>query len=574
MKLAGLYSAIARSGWIVALLLFVAAVLLAGVSAGGPATAEEAGFLLAAESLARDGDLVLSVEDESRMRLQSWAETIRPRLRLMNGQVLRFGEPWIYPALLAPFVVSAPRAGPVVLNTILLAVVILVGARSVRRRTGKPGSWTIVAVVFGSAVAIYLSVTLPVLFLSAVTVSAMALFSTAAPSVKERLDDMYQPDDYYLEQLGSWRLVARALLGGFLVGIVAAHHVLFTLLLLAAPILAGRRAWTRVLPAAVAGAALALLLVWPISGLWPEVGIVPGSGQQVEVSVGSGATGVERAEVFEQRGRGLFPPSPRLLGWNVFYALAGSHVGLLPYFFPLIVLLFVWRRSDRGGLLLVVAALGLCGSFLISPFDFAGLPAAVGNSVFVPFFVSLWWLPIRPLGARGGLLGLIVGLAILWPLWSPSRTALAQLESGASRGDVLDRLPYETTQRDLPVRGDVVTRDLLVRPLGGLQSGGRRGHFSLPAGGHADILVAAPQPLSSIDLLFDSAAGTEVEISGGAPGDMILTPSGGVTFRVLPHDSRIRHPVWWSDESYTFYRLRVRMPDVFRETTFSISSAR
>jgi hypothetical protein len=557
----------AGSGWIAVALLLLSAVIMSAMSASDPTTAEEAGFRLAAESLARDGDLVLSFEDESRMRLEGWTESVRPQMRLVEERILRFGEPWFYPALLVPFVRAAPRMGPVVLNSLLLAIALVAGARSLKRRTGESGAWTMAALVFGSALALYVSATLPVILLVSATTCALALFSSASPSAGKRLHDLYPEDPR------GWPLIGRSVVGGFLLGMVAAHHVLYVLLLLGPLILTSRRRWRSVLPAGLAGAAVALALTWSVSGLWPDQGIVPSAGQQVEVNIGAGVTGVERAEIFEPGDEEGIRLSPRLLAWNSLYAMVGSHVGLLPYFAPLLLLLVAWSGSGRS-LLLGVAILGLAMGIYLAPFDFAGLPAAVGNKLFIPFYVSLWWLPIRPFEPRTGLIGVLLGLAILWPLWTPpGESPLAGLQAGRSRGPVLSRLPYETSQRDLPVRGEVVTRDLLVRPVGGVEAGGRRGHFRLPLGGRADLLIATSQSLSSLDLRFDAAAGTSLEIRGGEAGDMILTPDGGVAFRVRPQGGRIRHPVWWSREAHTFYRLRFSMPDASGATVFSISSA-
>jgi hypothetical protein len=434
-----------------------------------------------------------------------------------------------------------------------------------------------VAVVFGSVVALYISVTLPGVFLVALTACALALLTPPGPGVDELSEGdpsggLYRPREFYLEGVGHWHLIGRSLVGGLMLGVVAAHQVVYLLLLLAAPVLSARRHWRLVVPAAVVGTLLALALTWQISGLWSEVTIVPGAGEPVEVTVGPGVTEIEKADLLVQE-RGSLTHSPRLLGWNALYAAVGSRIGVVPHFAPALFLLVVWRRSDGGWLLLVLTVLGLLVSTLIAPFDFAGLPAAIGNSVFLPFYVLLWFLPMRPLGPRAGLLAVAVGVAILWPLWVSSEGPLARLQAGTSRGPVLDRLPHETTQRDLPVGGEVVTRDLLVRSMSGLRAGGRGGHFRLPKGGQADLLIAAPGELRALEFQFDAAASTDVNDSGGEVGDMILDPSGGVVFKVLPTPSRVRHPVWWSQDLHSFYRIRVAMPNASGETTFSISSA-
>ena len=89
-----------------------------------------------------------------------------------------------------------------------------------------------------------------------------------------------------------------------------------------------------------------------------------------------------------------------------------------------------------------------------------------------------------------------------------------------------------------------------------------------------DLLIAAPGPPASFDLQFDSLASTEIEVAGGEVGNTILSPGGGVTFRVVPQPSRVRHPVWWDEEPHTFFELRIEMPRASGETTFSIAATR
>ena len=559
------------AGSIVAALLLLAVAVSGLMSVGDPATSEEAGHRLAAESLARDGDLVLSTEDENRMRLGQWAGSVRPRLTLSDNGALRFERPWFYPLLLAPFARLSPAGGTVVVNVLLLLVTLVVSAGSVRRRTGESGSWTVIAVVFGSAVAAYVSASQPTLMLVAATATALALFAASRAVAGEALQEMY-PED-----VGRRGVTGRALVGGFLLGVVAAHHPLYLLLFAAPAAMLPPRRRSQGMTAAAIGGVLALAIVWPVSGLWPELAaeleLWPGKGQRVEVSVGEGPTGVEKVEIFEQQGRQLSMPSLHLLAWNSLYALTGSHVGVLPYFSPLLLLLLAWRGRSEGGAFVAIAVVALVASMLIWPFSFAGLPSAIGNSLFVPFYVLLWWLPVRPLGLRGALVALAVGGVLLWRLWVPGEAPLERLQAGHSRGWPLELLPYETTQRELPVHGEVVTRDLLVRPMGGVEPGGRQGHFRLPTSRRADLLIAAPQTLRSIELEFDAAAGTSLEVDGGEATDMILTPRGGVAFRVRLLEGRVRHPVWWSQKVHTFYRLGLAMPDAAGSTTFSISES-
>ena len=556
-------------GWVALGTLFFVTAVVGVVASADPPTAEEAGYRLAAHSLVRDGDLVLSIEDEGRMRLQGWPESIRPPMVLSEDKVLHFAEPFFYSLFLAPFITIAPRLGPIALNLLLFAVAAVAAATSLRRRTGDSAAWTITVAIFGSVLFTYALTALPVALMTAAVAVAFNLLSLDSPGKGRRLHDLYPGEP------GPVRFVVRSLVAGVLLGVVAAHHPLFVLLLIAPFSLLPQKRWGTGMPSVLVGAAMVLALTWLVSSLWTDLGVLPGSGQRVEVSVGSGLTGIERAELSERRldEWKLSLEAPKLLVWNALYAAVGRHVGLVPYFLPLLLLIVFWRQDEGGQLLLFLAAIGLLLPVVALPFDFAGLPAALGNRLFIPFYVALWWLPGRTPERAGGLIWLALGTIILWPLWIGGNP-LYGLENGElPRGPILERLPYETTQRDLPVRGELVTRDLLVRPLAGTVPGGRKGHFRLSKRSGGEILVASAAPIATLELGFDGGESTALEVGGGDVEDMILRPDGGVSFVVRLRQGRVRHPVWWSDEEHSFYRLRVAMPEAKGETTFSIGSA-
>jgi hypothetical protein len=558
-----------RWGWLLFGIVFVAALVAGGSSVSGPLSPEEAASRLASESLIRDGDLLFDFRDESRMRLSGWPEEVHPPMLIDASGIVRFEGPFLYTVLLSPLLAAWGDIGVLILNALLLLVTVIAAVPSLTWRYGGDSIWTITACLFGSVLFAYLPVSLPVLLLVAATSVALALISKGSAPAADGLPQMYE------DTKGTRQPTARLLVAGALLGLVAAHDPIYLLLLLLPVVMMHGKRRTRATLIVVAGALAVLAIVWISSGLWHERGLLPTGEQRVEVSVGEGLTGVERSRVAEgESSLRLSEGVGTLLFWDVVYSIVGRHVGLLPYFLPLALLLALWRPTTGRTGLAVLGAVGLVVSLVVYPFDFALLPEALGNRLFVPFFVIFWWLPARSFGRIGSLAILSLGVCFLWPLWVPGGGALANVGSGAfPRGALLDLLPTETTQRDLPMRGEVVTRDLLVRPGAGLQPGGRRGHFLLAQGRPGELVIASPGSIRELRLVFDAAAATSLEVEGGAVGSMTLTPDGGVAFDVLLDKSHIRHPVWWSPEVHSFHRLRLSMPAAKGATAFSIGPA-
>jgi hypothetical protein len=555
-------------GWIVFSVAFGAA-LVAGVSSvRGSLSAEEAAWRLAAESLIRDGDLVFDFQDESRMRMSGWPEEVHPSMLIDASGVVRFEGPVLYPVLLSPLIATFGDLGVLILNSLLLLLAVAAAVASLEWRCGGGSIWTVTACLFGSVLFAYLQTSLPVLLLVAATSVALTLISKRFASSADGLPEMYED----AKQIR--RPTVRFLAAGGLLGVVAAHHPVYLLLLAVPLVLTHGKRRLRATLLVLVGALAVLGSVWLLSGLWQESGLLPTSQQRVEVSVGEGLTGVERSRMTEgDFSFRLSEGTGALLLWNAVYSIVGRHVGLLPYFLPLAMLLALWRPTTGRTGLAVLAAAGLVVTLVLLPFDFALVPEALGNRMFVPFFVILWWLPARSFGRIGSLATLMLATTVLWPLWLPGGGILADVGSGRfPRGAVLDLLPPETTQRDLPMRGEVVTRDLLVRPGAGLQPAGRRGHFVLAKGRSGELVIASPASVRELQVVFDAAAATSLEVDGGTVGSMTLTPDGGVAFDVLLGKSRVRHPVWWSREVHSFHRLRLSMPTAKGTTVFSIGS--
>jgi len=166
------------------------------------------------------------------------------------------------------------------------------------------------------------------------------------------------------------------------------------------------------------------------------------------------------------------------------------------------------------------------------------------------------------------------------PLWLGLGAHPRSLRSTAVVTPVASRLPFETSQRYIPVSGEVVSRLLLVRPVKGgieLGSGPRLGQaqFVLRGGRRGELMVAAAGPLAFLDLEFGAGAGTELALEGGVVKDLLFRPDGGVTFRLKVEDALIRHRVWGRDGLHEVYMLKFSMPgEGSRDQAFSVSAQR
>jgi hypothetical protein len=117
--------------------------------------------------------------------------------------------------------------------------------------------------------------------------------------------------------------------------------------------------------------------------------------------------------------------SPRLVGRNAWYFLAGRYTGLLPYFpFALLALaLYAAGPKDRSRHLLAAAVGGYCLLvLLLRPLGWHGGPDALGNRAFALVYPALLFLPGWNAGAAGagrrGLVLLVLPAFVAGGIWT------------------------------------------------------------------------------------------------------------------------------------------------------------
>jgi hypothetical protein len=253
-------------------------------------------------------------------------------------------------------------------------------------------------------------------------------------------------------------------------------------------------------------------------------------------------------------------------------------VGLLPYYPALLLALWAFR-NDRLSWLLLAAFVAVAAAFLWTrPFNFYGGGGALANRYILPAYPALWFLARRP--ARGTLVLVpwvavaALGLAFLRPVWSDPWSFPLDPQRGYRWVSPLAArvLPYETTQDHLKPAGreDFLQGRLWIKPLSPAleaqltaapaSAAREAATMSLPAGTSVELIAGSPRPLRSLCLVPLASS----EKTAAPP--LALSVSGGIRpfyrvgvdpLRLEPASPFTRHAMWWTEEDYTLYRLRI-----------------
>jgi hypothetical protein len=544
---------------------------------------DEATYLMQAESLAWDGDLVYSRADFDRF-VAHWGE--RPEgLILQKGESsdrLAYGKPFFYALWSAPFTRVSPTRGPFVGNVVLLAFAAIGAALALRRTVGPAAPTWAALFVFASVAFAYAFWAHLDLFLMCLAALGLALVFGGAPEASDP---------------PRARAALRWLGAGALLAAVAYSRPFYLSLFLPAvlAILSGRSRRSARAALLLAGGALLLCLATlavqeTLAGSWtsygaqrrsfytatgyPEVDFPVATWDEMIARFGNAAW-LKQHDI-----AGINPGTPRLWAWNLLYLAAGQSVGIVPYLLPgLLGLLTWWGRppgAARWTLLVAVAATAF-GFFVLRPHNFYGGGASLGNRYLLPVYPALWFLPTRPLKPAWLLVTAAVAAPFLWPLWTAPR-AFPLDPQGAFRyvsRAAWDLLPYETTQNHLKPGGaqpDVEHHGLWLKPLTpSVRVGTGVGPLHLETGlGPGELLVGADHALERLDLVIETGA-PEVRIGGARVIGEDDRGAGRRRLRLELERPRARHPMWWTPEDFYLYWLRVEPAGGDAEATAAFS---
>ncbi|HEX6201607.1 MAG TPA: hypothetical protein VF100_01315, partial [Thermoanaerobaculia bacterium] len=264
---------------------------------------------------------------------------------------------------------------------------------------------------------------------------------------------------------------------------------------------------------------------------------------------------------------------PALWGWNGWYFLGGRHVGVLPYFLPLLLGVAVFSPRRGRWLLPLAVVVAVAGFLFVRPFNFYGGGGAIANRYFLPLYPALWFLAGRPAGAggdrrrlAGALLVAAAAAPFLWPTWTAPRSFPIGDDGRYRHAGAAARrlLPYETTQSHVPGGRDVTMGGLWVKVLDGpVEKVGENG-LTTTGGGRVSLLVGSPRPLAGLRLTFGSSGPSQLDVAGAALAGTLLSGDGGVSFLLALDDPRAIHPMWWSPEPWHLYQVAFTPPGAAR----------
>ncbi|HET9228471.1 MAG TPA: hypothetical protein VFR31_17475 [Thermoanaerobaculia bacterium] len=478
------------------LVALLGATLMMDRAARPPETGEEPTYALQAASLAWDFDLRYGDEDFARYREQWGARPPGIDLESRDGGGTQvYGRPFFHALVSAPFVRMMPQRGMRVANALLLAAAALLAAWALQRPL-----WVAVF-VFASVTFLSVFQATADIFLLAVTAAG---FSLIYAGQKEKvLSSMYEGES-------TWRGFGRWLAAGALLAIPGTYRLLYLFLLLPAFLSKKNRGeWAGLLAGSLGMLALAF-----------SVHAAAGGDPLLAPSL-------------------AFEADPGLLLWNTVYFLAGRHLGILPYFLPVLLVLMA-ARSDRWAIGAAVA-LAAVGLLLAHPYDFSGIS-------FLPLYAALWFLAAKPLRPAAPIVIALLAVPFLAPI-PPSVTER-----------IKGFLPYEATQQDLP--GEWLSQgSLRIKPTNPnvwRASGGK--DFRIAGRAPGEIVIASPGPLESLQMTFDRNAPTLLQANGQDLRPVALGADGSVTFEV-PLGSGRTHPMWWTGGTHHLCTLRLRLPD-------------
>ena len=559
-----------RWSWLVLAGLLAALLFFATLTDAHTAGEREATYLMAAASLAWDGDLSYGREDYDRY-VRTWQrepEALALTTTAGSSQI-GFGRPPVYAVVAAPFVRLSPRWGPAVLNWLLLVLAAAVSALVLERSVGPWAPAWIALCIAGTTAFTLLPLPSPELLRLAVSAVAWALVvqimpaarrsaRRAVPRTARRATGSRRP----IETTG--RAVVRWSLVGCLLALAALASVDgFSLL----PAL-GAAVWLSLLQPRrrLAAVALSMSAVLTVAALFGAAALARGGVGPVEREVFDRASGFPAVDFeVEEWGRtagprrdglragGGPPDRPQFdvraaeglrLG-TLHYALVGRTVGFLPYCAPLVWAAFLGLAAGGWRRVLLVAAVGsFAARALLFPFDLGDESTTLGPGGIGALLPMFWFLVARLSLTR--ILGAAVSAAlVLYPLWLQPDAAL---RPAAPPAGLLSRLlPQETTQRLQPAGSpDLFVGDLWLRPIAGriapfgeeslVVGTAERGSGDPRGDGWAEFLVAwedggaggsgaeAPARPARLEVVLDGS--TRLEVVGAEVEERLTLPPG------------------------------------------------
>ncbi|HEX4498165.1 MAG TPA: hypothetical protein VIE43_20990 [Thermoanaerobaculia bacterium] len=542
-----------------------------------PLLGDEATYAMQASSLVHDFDLTYTRQDYDRF-VADWG--VPPDGLILQSRPgsarLVYAKPPLYALVLAPFVALAPVRGPVIANALLLAAAALLAARALRGRLGPAAPLWVAAFVYASVAFAYVFWGESDLFVFAAVAAGFALVygdDRGSRRAGEPPPQIYEGEDTAPPRA----FLLRWLAAGALLGVAVVYRPVYLVLLIPAFLAAREAPPDRRLRAVNGLAAGALaILVLSMGVQWLGGGDPTGYGGQRQGIYGSQSypdVQVPAARWTERVARqgssswlqaaAVRPElNVKLAGWNVFYALVGRNVGILPYFLPLL-LGFLAFQGDRGRWAIPLAvALAMLAFLVIRPFNFTG-GGPLANRYFLPLYPALWFVAARRAQALWAPVFALLAAPFLLPLWKAPAAYPVADDGGYRMVSPFARkwLPYETTQASAPGQQVAVGYGLWVKLLDhSIWPSGQENALRIAGSAPAHLLLGSPKRLKGLDVELDKNGPSHLRIGDNDLRPVILKPDGSVVFEIAMGEPRAVHPLWWEAGDYYLYDLEMQLP--------------
>lgn len=506
---------------------------------------DEATYVSMALSLANDGDLKYRAEDYQ--RFQAAFHTGPNGIFLKRGplspdQALDYGKPFAYSVAAAPLVKLFGINGLLIFNLLLLMTGLLCAVSFGRARIGGTGGAVVGAAFIGaSAIPIYAAWLTPEIFNCALVLVAYFLWwrtdIATTGGTGRRL---------------SW-------VSAFLLGVATfskASNVLLVGPLVVVALI--RRRWIQafgIIAMFAMGSAGLFGVNKMVSGDWNYQGGDRRyfSGPRDFPFDGHGTTFAAGSEMRteEANDENILAPRfvQRMLPRNTMYFFLGRDAGLLPYYFPGVLILLWWvmraRRAPMWQWAICLVWLGSClGLLLITPGSWNGGGGPIGNRYFISMYPAmLFLLPTARNGWLAALASAVVGLTCVGAMLLHPFAASHAVWLNPERWP-LRLLPVELTiMENLPVRlnHDRARIEVSTDPEVFLYYMDSNTYFQekdgfwVAGGATADIVIRTEVPLTRLDLRVHAPIANDVEISiDGRTSHESLQPNEEKTVQLRP----------------------------------------
>ena len=530
-----------------ALLLALVGAALAPAERPFAIKGDEATYVAMALSVAYDHDLRYTAVDLHRFEQMFGTGPVGIfllRTQPPSSPGLAFGKPFVYPVIAAPFIRLGGLRGLLFLNLLLLELIVWMAWMFAATRMGAGSAFVLaVAFVCASILALYAVWRTPEVLNATLVFGGYFLWlykqvAPAEPSASRHRWLFHPATDY----------VAAALLG---LATFSKPPNALLIVPLALSLLA-RRSWRRLVVVSAAFlvfSAGAFGANWLVSGELNYQGgdrrtfrdhfpysdrTTPFNGGWPMVTENTDAQSLLAPRAF-------WPMFER----NVVYFFVGRDAGLLPYFFPGVVVLIAWLLCPRAwtswqALALAMVAVSSIVMLALAPDTWNGGGGPPGNRYFLSLYPVLFFL--LPAGAsRWTAIAALFGCAVTAPLLAHPIAASLEPWHNVEHG-IPRLLPIELTLADnLPVRLDLnrsrldLDSALLYEMDENAFLPEQTKRFWVAGSARAEMILRTDRPIEKATLSLHAGVANHVTVTlGRARASIDLQPEGSGTIVLDP----------------------------------------